>query len=82
MLVKIILLLLFFGCMIAVGLYARKSANSMTVWVEVWPSLHLDWSGQCSEWLAGCMGCDGQAHASHDASSRGGDNAGLFRAAL
>ena len=33
MLVKIILLLLFFGCMIAVGLYARKSANSMTDFV-------------------------------------------------
>ena len=33
MLVKIILLLLFFGCMIAVGLYARRSANSMTDFV-------------------------------------------------
>ena len=33
MLVKIILLILFFGCMIAVGLYARKSANSMTDFV-------------------------------------------------
>ena len=33
MLVKILLLLLFFGCMIAVGLYARKSANSMTDFV-------------------------------------------------
>ena len=28
MLVKIILLLLFFGCMIGVGLYARKSTSS------------------------------------------------------
>lgn len=33
MLVKIILLILFFGCMIAVGLYARKNANSMTDFV-------------------------------------------------
>ena len=33
MLIKIILLLLFFGSMIAVGLYARKSANSMTDFV-------------------------------------------------
>lgn len=33
MLIKIILLILFFGCMIAVGLYARKSANSMTDFV-------------------------------------------------
>ena len=33
MLVKITLLLLFFDCMIAVGLYARKSANSMTDFV-------------------------------------------------
>ncbi len=33
MLIKILLLLLFFGCMIAVGLYARKSANSMTDFV-------------------------------------------------
>ena len=33
MLIKIILLLLFFGCMIAVGLYARKNANSTTDFV-------------------------------------------------
>ena len=33
MLIKIILLLLFFGCMIAVGLYARKSAGSTTDFV-------------------------------------------------
>ncbi len=33
MLVKIILLLLFFGCMIVVGLYARKSASSTTDFV-------------------------------------------------
>lgn len=33
MLVKIILLLLFFGCMVAVGLYARKSASSTTDFV-------------------------------------------------
>lgn len=33
MLIKIILLFLFFGCMIAVGLYARKSANSTTDFV-------------------------------------------------
>lgn len=33
MLIKIILLLLFFGCMIGVGLYARKSAKSMTDFV-------------------------------------------------
>lgn len=33
MLIKIILLLLFFGCMIGVGLYARKSAGSTTDFV-------------------------------------------------
>ncbi len=33
MLIKIILLLLFFGCMITVGLYARKNANSTTDFV-------------------------------------------------
>lgn len=33
MLIKIVLLLLFFGCMIAVGLYARKNANSTTDFV-------------------------------------------------
>lgn len=33
MLIKIILLLLFFGCMIAVGLFARKNANSTTDFV-------------------------------------------------
>lgn len=33
MLVKIILLLLFFGCMVSVGLYARKSASSTTDFV-------------------------------------------------
>ncbi|MDE7266702.1 MAG: sodium/solute symporter [Lachnospiraceae bacterium] len=33
MLIKIILLLLFFGCMIAVGLYARKSAGNTTDFV-------------------------------------------------
>lgn len=33
MFVKIILLLLFFGCMVAVGLYARKSASSTTDFV-------------------------------------------------
>lgn len=33
MLVKIILLLLFFGCMVAVGLYARKSASNTTDFV-------------------------------------------------
>lgn len=33
MFVKIILLILFFGCMIAVGIYARKNANSTTDFV-------------------------------------------------
>lgn len=33
MLIKVILLLLFFGCMIAVGLYARKNAGSTTDFV-------------------------------------------------
>ena len=33
MLAKILMLLVFFGCMIAVGVYARKSTSSMTDFV-------------------------------------------------
>ena len=41
MLAKILMLLVFFGCMIAVGVYARKSTSSMTDFVlggtKRWP---------------------------------------------
>ncbi len=85
MILKIIMLVLFFGVMVGVGIYCRKNATDglrRPVRLEVRYSLNMDWYRQRAYRLVFGVGNSRQTHEDYDSAPKLSHNARILRQAL
>ena len=87
MVIKVILLLVFFAVMLGIGFYSRKHATDVNGFVlggrSVGPWLTAfaygtSWNWQCSAWFSACMGCIGTTYKNYDKAFEIHDHAGFL----
>ena len=76
MVIKVIMLVVFFGIMIGVGSCICRICR--TVWMEIRNCIHMDRYWKCDPWITACMGSAWQKNQTDHAEAGFQNNAGIL----